>query len=75
MAVTISDIERDRALNIHLLKYNIADLHPILEESLKSSRKLSRDADSRGERPKFSEGDFVLDARYDFTAGEKLFLR
>lgn len=69
------DTKRERSININLLKAKLSDLHPIVQESFNSSRKRSRDAHSRGELPQFSEGDFVLVAREDFTAGEKLSLR
>lgn len=52
-----------------------ADLHPVVQEAMSSSRTRIRDAMSRGGLPKFSEEDFVLVARDNFTAGEKLSLR
>lgn len=74
-AVTMTDINGERALNINFLKSKIADAHPVVQESLESSRQRSRDAALRGELPKFSEGHFVLVARDDFTAGGILSLR
>lgn len=73
--MTISDVARERAVNLYALQTKIAELHPLVQESLESSRKRIRESSSRGKLPKFAEGDFVLVARDDFTAGEKLSLR
>lgn len=73
--VALSELQRERALNISILQSKMADLHPIVQGSVQSGREKTRKTMSRGVLPKFSEGDFVLVARDDFTAGEKLSLR
>lgn len=73
--VSITDVQRERSLNIAALLSKMADLHPIVQDSVQSGRERARKAMSRGSLPNFSEGDFVLVARQDFTAEEKLSLR
>lgn len=72
--VTVSNVEKEGTMNIATLKSKIAQLHPIVQSQLKSNRDRIWDSRSLGSLPKFSEGDFVLVARDDFTAGEKLSL-
>jgi len=73
--VTLKQAQRERCLNLKELQATVADLHPIVKEKLMGNRERSRKAASRGQLPNFSEGDFVLVAREEFFAGEKLSLR
>lgn len=73
--ISISDLQSERAFNVEALRSKIAQLHPVVQDALKSNRERIRDSRSRGSLPNFTEGDFVLVARDDFTAGEKLSLR
>lgn len=73
--MTILDLQRERGLNIEDLQVKVADLHPVVQDALSSNRIRIWDAMSREELPKFLEGDFVLVAWDNFTAGEKLSLR
>lgn len=73
--MTVSDLQREHGLNIEALQGEVVDIHPVVQDALSSNLTRIRDAMSHGELPKFSERDFVLVARDDFTAGEKLSLR
>lgn len=73
--VTVDDVNRERVFNIELLKKRFFELHPIVQDSLQTNRQLIRESRPAGSLPKFAEGDFVLVAREDFTAGSKLALR
>jgi transposase InsO family protein len=73
--VTLSDAQKERLQNINALKDRITELRPLVQESLRVQREKGRAAASRGALANFLEGDFVLVARDDFSAGEKLALR
>ena len=73
--VLLEDIDRERMLNVSLLKRRVSELHPMFGMELEANRRRKRQAASRGELPNFTEGDFVLVAREDFFADEKLALR
>jgi len=73
--VTLSEVQRERAINTEALTARVAELHPLVEETVRNNRQKSRDSASRGTLPNFEEGDFVLFAREEFFAGEKLALR
>ncbi len=53
----------------------ISELHPLVHNTLQSNRHRARQSASRGELPRFAEGDYVLVAREDFSEREKLTLR
>lgn len=53
----------------------MAELHPIVENTVRKNRERSREYASRGTLPNFIEGGFVLVASEEFFAGEKLALR
>lgn len=74
-SMTVTDIQREKALNIDELLKGVADLHPTVDNALQRNRALSQNTSSNGSLPKFSTGDWVVVARDDFTAGEKLALR
>lgn len=73
--VTITDAQLESKLNAEELVKLCADLHPRLQSTLAEHRRQSREAASKGQLPNFTEGDYVLVARSDFHAGEKLCLR
>ena len=73
--LTLTLLQQERLLNIKALQASVADLHPIVDTSVRTNRERSRSAASRGQSANFSEGDFVLLAREEFFAGEKLALR
>ena len=73
--MTIEEMRHERLLTVQSLKNRISELHPVVQDALHKNRKRSRDAASRGKLPNFLEGDYVLVAREDFFAGEKLCLR
>ena len=65
----------ERKFNVEKLLKISADIHPIVSSSLAESRKRSREAASRGKLPNFEVGDYVLVARDEYGAGDKLLLR
>lgn len=73
--VTVSEVMRDRTANVTNLKKYVAELYPFIQETVRNNREKSRVSMSKGEQPRFTEGDFVLVAREAFKAGEKLVLR
>lgn len=73
--VTVTEAQAECLLNVDRLKSCISELHPIVSECAARNRQKSREAASRGELPKFEVVDFVLVARNDFSANEKLCLR
>ena len=73
--VSFSGVLAERVANVRKLQEKLAELHPVVQNYLQDYRKKSREAVKRGALPKFTEGDFVLVARSDFHAGEKLALR
>lgn len=75
LPVTVSDVARERVLNVDMLCKRVTELHPVIQDVLQDNRRRMRDRTSKGKLPNFSNGDFVLVAREDFTAGEKLSLR
>lgn len=50
----------------------IAALDMMLRDTLEAAREHAHNMNSRGESPDFAKGDFVLMARDNFPAGEKL---
>ena len=68
-------LKREKMDNILQLQKFVADLHSIVKNALAKNRKQKRESASKGCLPNFVEGDFVLVAREDFSAVEKLALR
>ena len=62
-------------MNVEELLKLCAEIHPRVQSSLDKHRAQHRQNASRGQLPNFDEGDYVLVARSDFHAGEKLCLR
>jgi len=73
--VTVAEAQRERLFNNEALKSRLAELHPLVQNAVRTNRQQSRIAQSRGQLPNFAEGDYVLLAREDFFKGEKLALR
>lgn len=73
--VTVREAQQERLSSIYDLRKTIDDLHPIVQDAVQSNRRRIRESQSAGKLPNFAAGDFVLVARDDFTAGEKLSLR
>lgn len=73
--VTITELNRGRALKVEELCKLVGNLHPVVQEALQTNRSKGRKSPSKGSLPNFTEGDFVLVAREDFHTGEKLCLR
>lgn len=74
-AVTVSELQLEKALNIKALQDRRAELHLAVKSSLQAARACSRQATGKRRLPNFTEGDYVLVARSDFHAGKKLDLR
>lgn len=72
---TITRVAQHRAINIEYLTELVDSLHPIVQNAFQENRQRIRDQASNGKLSNFNEGDFVLVAREDFHAGEKLCLR
>lgn len=73
--LTISEVLHERTINIRVLQEKMDKLHPIVNRSVQDNRDKSREARSTGQLPNFDEGDYILVAREDFHAFEKLSLR
>ena len=73
--VTVTEAQLESKLNIEKLIEFCAELHPRVNATLTTNRKKAREHASRGCLPNFENGDYVLVARSDFHAGEKLCLR
>lgn len=73
-SVTTTDAQRERILNIEELEKGVAELHPLFQSTLQKSREQGRKTASEGALRNFSTGDFVLMAREEFSADEKLSL-
>ena len=73
--VTISEANRERMLNFEKVKHLMDTLRATVGATLTRNRERKRNAGSCGALPNYTPGDFVLVAREDFTAGEKLALR
>ena len=74
-SVTLTDLQHESAMNVEDLLKACEDLHPRVQATLQKNRAQQRDKMSSGRLPNFHEGDYVLVARNDFHAGEKLCLR
>ena len=74
-AITVDELQHERCLNVDRLRTTLSELHLVVQNAVQANRSRNRKSQSRGMLPKFSGGDFVLVAREDFSAGEKLALR
>ena len=72
--ITVEAAKLKKRLNISTLKARMAELHPIVRDTVEKNRNIGRKKASSGTLPNFTDGDFVLVAREDFFAGEKLAL-
>lgn len=59
-------------MSVSALRSKIAQLHPVVQNHLKTIRECVHNSRSRGSLPNFSEGAFVSAERDTFTAGKKL---
>lgn len=73
--VALQQFQVKPVLNVEDLKSAVAALHQIFRDTLKAALERTRNANACGELPNFFKDDFVLIARDDLTAGEKLSLR
>lgn len=73
--VPVSDLQRERASSNEQLKTWKAELHSVVQDALVSNHWRMREAGSSGSLPECVEGDYVIVARQDFSACEKLLLR
>lgn len=73
--VMLKDAVEERLKNLNSVKDRFDELHPMVEICLEKNRTRAREAASRGVLPNFSEGDYVLVARDDFSKGQKIALR
>ena len=73
--VTPSAASLETSFNLTRTKELVDKYRSFVSSTLPVNRSRKRATDSSGVIPNFSEGDFVLVARDDFTAGEKLALR
>lgn len=73
--VSLTELQLESMMNVEELLKLCAEIHPRVQSSLDKHRAQHRQNASRGQLPNFDEGDYVLVARSDFHAGEKLCLR
>lgn len=73
--LTISDLATECAVNVKALTEKMAEIHPFIHQKLTNERHRVQVTASGGRVPDFVLGDYVLVARADFSAGEKLALR
>lgn len=73
--VTVTEAESESKLYVDELLKLCAALHPRVQLTLSMHKKHSSEAASKGHLPDSSKRDYVLVARSDFRADEKLFLR
>lgn len=70
----IPDVDRECILNCEQLCRVLADLWPVVQSTPQKNRERQRNQVGKGRVPTFTEGDFVLVARDEFDASEKLSL-
>ena len=73
--ITVDALQRERSLNVSELLECVQELRPVVQNKLQENRSIARQSASRGDLPNFTEGYYVLVAREDFFAGEKLTVR
>lgn len=73
--VTLTELQRERALIVNRLVTYINQLHPLIQTKLQQERARSRTAISRGELANLKESDYVLVVREEVFENEKLYLR
>lgn len=74
-ADTLSEIQREKAVNINDLRQAVADIYPVVQKSVEDHTQVERDHAAKVKFPPFDIGDYVLVVRNDFHPGEKLALR
>lgn len=73
--ITVEELQLEQALNVETLKGLMAEINPKVWDTVEANRARYRATLHRGKLPTFTEGDYVLVARDEFFAGEKLALR
>lgn len=73
--ITVSEVIRERTTNIANLKKFVAELHPVVQDTVRNNRETLQAAMSKGELSRFMKADFGLVALEDFKAGENRALR
>ena len=73
--ISIDELISKGTINVNELSNRTSELYPVVHVALQENRSQFRNATSKGILPNFTEGDFVLVARDNFTAGENLSLR
>lgn len=72
--VMFNEAAEEVSRNLSKVRDRMADLHPMVETALENNRARAREIASRGRLSNFSDGDYVLVARDDFSKGQKLAL-
>lgn len=67
-AVTVTDMQRERMINIPFLKQNITQIHSVVQVLLEISRNRAREVVLCEKLSNFYESSFVLVARDNFTS-------
>lgn len=75
VTVSLAPVQREKCLLTSKLQCHVADLHPVVQTAVQDNRNLFQKTSLKRTLPKFQEKNFVLLARTDFTAAEKLSLR
>lgn len=73
--VTLSDFQRRKTLDIGALREKVKEFHHIVSESIQENEEHIRKLRFRGKLQNFIDDDFILVARKEFLAYEKLCLR
>lgn len=74
VVMNMTDAQQERSMNLTAVQERLANIHPLVQNTLHANRKRAREAASNGKLANFTEGDYVLVARDEFGAGEKLCL-
>lgn len=74
-SVTVSNIDRERLLNITNLQRNIEERYYMVNNAVHHNRSRNLRIVSKVRLPKFPEGYSILLPKDDFIAGEKLSIR
>lgn len=73
--ISIDHLNQERIFNIEERRERMEQLHSIINEAVTTNICSERNFNREGSVPNFMEGDFVLAARQNFMAGEKLRLQ
>lgn len=73
--IILSDVQKERAINIAALRSKITLLHSVVHETVRAGRKRPQDARTRGFLLRFTDGHSVLAAPDDLTSSAELLFR